>query len=367
MKCAMRAFLRIAIVATLSIVVTHTMGAEFEFVGLLRHDAVAGAHDIEVRGDLAYVAGKANRHQPGRAGRFAILDVSDPAAPSVRAVVDEKQEPAVYNAQTVLLRDEVCLLGADALLAYDIANPAAPRRTALVEHDEIARINGMIAWGDYAVAVNKAGFLNLFDIREAAKPSYLGALNTKERGNLLSPHDIARYGKHHLVVPGAGREVPVHFGIYHVSGDGESILPPSAWRCTGTISDERLAGANRIVADVRYAYVACHYSNRIGVIDLANPTSPVLIATIETQGAEPDGLALENNVLFVGAGKTVEAIDVSDPTRPRSLACYRDGPLFTLPETGRAGNAHDLVVQDDLVYVTAQRDGAVGILRFHRE
>lgn len=341
--------------------------ASLELLSVLRHDAVTGAHDIEVRGDFAYVAGKANRHQPGKAGRFAVVDVSNPQSPLVRAALSEEDSPALHNAQTVLLMDDLCLLGTDDLLAIDIADPDSPRIVATVRHDAVERINGMIAWGDTAIAANKTGQLNVFDISDPRRPDGAGSLDTRAHGNVVSPHDIARLGARHVVVPGAGREAPVHFAVYAVSRDGDTVLPVDEWRCTGTIADQRLAGANRVVVDEQYAYVACHYSNRIGVIDLADPGAPALAATIPTRGAEPDGLALQDGVLFVGAGKTVEAIDVSSPEAPRSLAVFRGGPLFTKPEEGRAGNAHDLVVRDDLVYVTAQRDGAIGILRFTRE
>jgi len=168
-------------------------------------------------------------------------------------------------------------------------------------------------------------------------------------------------------VPSAGQEAPVHFGVYEVSRDGETVLPVEDWRCVGAVADDRLAGANRVVVNGRYAYVACHYADMVGVIDLDDAAAPKLVAAMGTTGVEPDGLALQDGVLFVGAGKTVEAIDVSDPTAPRRIAHYAGGPWFTKPEAGHAGNAHDLVVQGSLVYVTAQRDGAVGILRFIRD
>lgn len=70
------------------------------------------------------------------------------------------------------------------------------------------------------------------------------------------------------------------------------------------------------------------------------------------------------SLVFAGAGKTVEAIDVSNPESPASLAHLEGEPIFTTPRNGCAGNAHDLVVRDGLVYVTAQPGGRIGILRF---
>ncbi|MFP4499686.1 MAG: LVIVD repeat-containing protein [Candidatus Hydrogenedentota bacterium] len=335
-----------------------------QLVSVLEHPAVTGAHDIEVRGSYAYVAGKANKPLGRKAGRFAIVHIADPQRPKVVGSLSESDHPALHNAQTVLLLGDTCLLGADALLAIDIADPSAPRITACIEDRTIARINGMILWNEKVIAVNKDGFLDVFSVSEPRAPRFLGAWNTRKRGDLVSPHDLARFGKRYVVVPGAGKDVPVHFAVYQVAGDDGVLRPAGDWRLAGTLSDEKLAGANRVVVHGRYAYVACHYADTIGVVALADPEQPALVTAYPTQGCEPDGLALAGDVLFIGAGKHVEAVDVSNPLHPQPLAHYEGAPLFTLPLEGCNGNAHDLVVQDGFVYVTAQRDGRIGVLRF---
>lgn len=340
--------------------------AHLQLLSVLEHPAVTGAHDIEVRGSCAYVAGKANKPLGRRAGRFAIVDISNPKRPVVVGSLSESDHPALHNAQTVLLLDETCLLGADALLAIDVADPSTPRITACIEDKTIARINGMIAWEDKAIAANKDGFLNVFMASDPQSARFLGAFNTRKNGDLRSPHDLARFGKRFVIVPSAGADVPVHFALYQVAGDDGELLPTTEWRLAGSLADERLAGANRVVVDKHHAYVACHYADTIGVIDLTDPEAPTLVTALPTQGCEPDGLALAGDVLFVGAGKHLEVLDVSNPVQPHHLGHYQGAPLFTLPQEGCAGNAHDLVLHDGLVYVTAQRDGRMGVLRFQQ-
>jgi len=330
--------------------------AGLSLLAVLEHDSLAGAHDIEVRENLAFVAGKT--------GRFAIVDVADTKAPSVLSMMNVEDEPALGNAQTVLLTGDTCLLGADALLAIDISDPASPSITHIVEDERIARINGMVQWGDHAIAVNKTGYLDVFDITDPRKPEFLGAADTRKEGNLKSPHDVATFGDRYLVVPSAGKDMPTYFGIYQISEDGEELSTAEEWKCLGTVSDPKLAGANRIVADSRYAYVVCHYSHRLGVIDLAEPGAPQLITTIRTAGYEPDGLALHGDKLFVGAGRTVEVFHVANPAEPQRVALYKGDPLFAESKGPGLGNAHDLVVKDGIVYVTAQRDNRIGILKF---
>jgi len=362
-KVSRRDFLQTMAAAAVgaSTVGLQTAGADessLALVSVLEHDGLAGAHDIEVRDGLAYVAGKT--------GRFAILDVSEAARPSLLSAIGKEDESALGNAETVLLVDDTCLLGTDALLAVDISHPAAPKITHVVDDERIDRLNGMVCWGERAIAVSKSGYLDLFDISNPRAPSLLGVADTRKKGTLRAPHDVARFGDRYLVVPSAGKEMPAYFGIYDVSRGGGEVLPADEWRCLGTVSDSSLAGANRIVADDRYAYVCCHYSHRLGVIDLADPHEPRLVTTVRTTGYEPDGLAKEGDLLFVGAGRTVEVFDIALPDTPRSIAVYSGDPLFDESDGPGRGNAHDLVVRDGFVYVTAQRDDRVGILTFRR-
>ncbi len=335
-------------------------------VSVVDDDAVAGAHDVDVRGGLAFVAGKANKYLPGRAGRFAVVDVSDVEDPTVLSALSEETSPALHNAETVLPLEDVCWVGTNALIAVDVEDPKDPRILSIVRHDKVDRINGMVRQGDRLLAASKSGRIVVFDVSDPRRPRFVGAIDTRRRGDIRSPHDIARFGEKHVAVPGAGKNVPVHFGLYRV-GDGQELHPPRDWTFVGGVSDTALAGANRIATDGSHAYVVCHYSHRLGVVDLTDPQQPALVADIPTAGYEPDGLALDGETLFIGAGRTVEAVDVSDPASPTSLTYFHGEPIFTKPVGGGEANAHDLVLHDGHVYVTAQRDGRLGILRWERD
>jgi hypothetical protein len=67
--------------------------ASLTLAAVLRDEAaLAGAHDVEVRAGIAFIAGKGFtrrnlpasgvfRYEPGRGGSLAVLDVKQPAAP----------------------------------------------------------------------------------------------------------------------------------------------------------------------------------------------------------------------------------------------------------------------------------------------
>jgi len=162
-------------------------------MSVLEDDGVAGAHDIEVRDGRAYVAGKT--------GRFAILDVSDAAHPSLVSTMSADEEPALGNAETVLLLGDTCLLGTDALLSIDISRPATPSIAHIVDDERVERINGTVRWGEHAIAVSKSGFLDVFNVSDPRVPSLIGVADTRKEGALRSPHDVARFGDRYLVVP----------------------------------------------------------------------------------------------------------------------------------------------------------------------
>ncbi len=109
------------------------------------HDeaALTGAHDIEIREGLAYVAGKGFTRrnlpasgvfpcEPGAGGSFAIVDVSRPATPKVLWFADT---PLAYeDAETVLPPGPGRLLvGTRDLFLFDVSNPATPLQLAAIE------------------------------------------------------------------------------------------------------------------------------------------------------------------------------------------------------------------------------------------
>ena len=68
----------------------------------------------------------------------------------------------------------------------------------------------------------------------------------------------------------------------------------------------------------------------------------------------------------------MEAIDLTDPQHPVSVAQYRGGDLFPSREIilhgePRYDNGHDLVYRDGCLYVTAQNASRFGILKVNNE
>ncbi len=139
----------------------------FSVAALLFDDrALDRPHDVELQGNLAFV--------PGKGGSIAVIDVADPTKPKV---LWHNHDPRkLDDAETVLPLGDYLLLGTNDFIVLDIANPRAPVVRAVVsDRAQIGRINGMAKRGDYIFAANKNGWVNVFDIRDINKPRLFAA------------------------------------------------------------------------------------------------------------------------------------------------------------------------------------------------
>ncbi|MBI1356738.1 MAG: hypothetical protein GC160_20550 [Acidobacteria bacterium] len=338
-----------------------------ELIGRLRDDgALARAHDVELLGDIAAV--------PGKGGSLALVDVSEPGRPRLAGSLS-----GLGDAETVLpIGDGLLLLGSRDLHVVDVSNPAAPAIVATVEdRPRVDRINGMARRGDSVFAACKSGYVAVFDIADPRRPRLAASVATLEKGGQRSPHDVAMLDEERIVVVDTARDTEAALRVYKVF-DGDALLPPERWEAGGGLPAVGaggafdLGGANRVAAADGFAYVGAFVPDRVAIVDLRDPWQPRQTANMPVCDIDATGLTVAGKALFVAGGECVEAIDVSDPARPRSLAQYRGGELLAtraLEADGevRYDNAHDLAYRDGLLYVTAQNDNAFGVLRVNDE
>jgi hypothetical protein len=336
-----------------------------KLVGLIHDDrALNRAHDVELQGDLAFVAGKG--------GSLAIIDVADPTAPKL---VSSLVDPVEFeDAETVMPMGNVLFLGTRDFLSIDISDPAKPRVLKKIsDRPRIDLINGMALFGNHVLTANKSGYIGVFDVSDPADPKYVEALHTAGAGGPKRPHDIAVWGNHAIVVD-TQQHQPHSVFLYRIALPGaKKPLPTAQWTLAGRVSsddnDGDLQGANRVVAwGGRYAGVGAFQPDRVGVIDVSDPARPRQLANMPVCDIDATGMAIYGAMLLVSGGECVEAIDVSNPSRPVSVAQYRGGALFPtralrLGKTPRYDNGHDLVYRDGYIYVTAQNDNRLGVLK----
>ena len=334
---------------------------ELELVGLLHDsDALNRAHDVEVQGDIAFV--------PGKGGSLALIDIADPANPRLLSSINDAE--LIEDAETVLPLGDVLLLGSRDFHALDVSDPTAPQVLKTIrQRPGIDRINGMAKAGDYVFTANKSGFVGVFDVSDPRDPQLIEAVDLRPFGQ-QSPHDIAAT-EDLLLVVSSSRETSASFRIYRALSDGLP-LPGSEWEALGalpaaTTSADDIGGTNRVAVSGRTAFVGAFVGDRVAAIDFADPAAPRQLWNMPVCDIDATGLTVVGDVVFAAGGECVEAVDVSDPAHPVSIARFRGGDLFptrrlAFRDAFRYDNAHDLVYRDGLLYVTAQNDNRFGIL-----
>jgi len=225
----------------------------------------------------------------------------------------------------------------------------------------------MVKRGDYVFAAGKDGWIDVFDVSDPGSPILVGARNTRSNGELGRPHDIDVFGDYIVVVDPAGfgrRDLPGKVGIYRVARPvtGE-LVPVTGWEQVGALANYDLAGANRVQVAGTYAFVAGSQPDKPGkvvVVDISDPARPAQVAALSFSDARgPNGLTIAGSVLFLAGGQTVEAVEITEPTRPVKLESYKCLQAFPAGHD----SAHDLVYRDGHLYVTGQNDNCLCILR----
>jgi len=331
----------------------------FSVAAILFDDkALAKPHDVELQGNLVFV--------PGKGGSIAIIEVTDPAKPHILWYRQEQRQ--LRDAETVLPLGDYLLLGTNDLISIDIRNQRAPRFCKTVsDRTRISRINGMVKRGGYVFAAGKDGWINVFDVNNPGSPILVGARNTRGSEELSSPHDIDVYGDYIVVVDPAGfgrRNLPGKVGIYRVAHPVTcELIPAMDWEQVGVLANYDLVGANRVQVAGTYAFVAGSRSDKspkFVVVDISDPARPAQAAALSFSDSRgPNGLTIAGSVLFLAGGQTIEAVDITNPTKPVKLAVYKCLQAFP---SGR-DSAHDLVYRAGYLYVTGQNDNCLCILR----
>jgi hypothetical protein len=280
------------------------------------------------------------------------------------------------DAETVLPMGDVLLLGTRDFFAIDISNPASPEVLKKIsDRPRIDRINGMARFGDHVLAACKSGYIAVFDLSDPSNPKHVESLHSQAAGGPRMPHDIAVFGNH-AIVADTEQQQPHSVHIYQIARAGSAkLLPVQEWKLTGQVSNTfnwgDLQGANRVVTwGNRYAGIGAFQPDRVGIIDISDPAQPKQIANLPVCDIDATGLAIHGSMLLVSGGECAEVIDVSDPANPRPVAQYRGGRLFPTRRlvnhpggVPRYDNGHDLVYRGGYIYVTAQNDNRLGILR----
>jgi hypothetical protein len=223
---------------SLTILDIHTNPAVPAIVGSLRDtNEFFGGYGVAVSGRYAYVAGQGVLSgQPAipdtGTGSFAVVNVSNPAAPRIVSHLDNSSLPMPWN-------------GSQAL-----------------EHATAVFVHGHYAY----VTAAYSNRLTIIDISNPSNPRIIGS-----NPNLAFPVDVAVAGHYAYVADQTQITSYANLAVVNVAN-------PARPKVVGFLKSSALSGAYRIRLHGHLAYVSAVYAATVAAVDISNPTNPVLAA-----------------------------------------------------------------------------------------
>ena len=306
----------------------------FELVGHTALGEIGWHAGLALYGDCAYVGNR-------RSGGAAIVDISDPAAPTQIGFL-----PFGPGGQPVELRvlpERALLVAADfgraRLLTFDVADCAAPAPLGALElpgapHEFYLWHDGQQALVFSAMFDHAPPDLLVIDISEPAQPEIVAEWRAEAEGiaGLLHSISLARDGSRaYLALWNGGVLVAeVELPEIRVLRDGSGAASPALF----------VAAHSAVpLEDPDYLLVTselwrCPFSAAT-IVSVADPARPYVVASVALPENRCDGLPAEDavfsahNPLVVGnlvfaswfsAG--LQVLDVSDPRQPERVAQF---------------------------------------------
>ena len=252
--------------------------------------------------------------------RLETIDISDPSAPSLLGSVDL----LAYPSDVALNGDHAFVACEDGLRVVDTSDPSMPEVVASVPTPNRAR--GLALTANLAcVAAEDAGIL-IFDVSDPTSPLLV---NTVDFFHEI--YDVAASGEYAYV--------PAIDHLYVVD-----LSPPESASVIGSLNvlpNTEIAVANGVVYASEVEFVSrAGFLDFLTMIDVTDPASPTVMGRIETSGGVQD-IAVHDQFAYVKIwGSSFDVIDVSDPTAPVMIA------TTSIPSSARS-----ITVTSDLVVV----------------
>jgi hypothetical protein len=321
----------------------YEIGDPFSIRLLGRYEEFAGCYDIEIDGNLAYLAD----------GDLRVIDISDPSSPEEVGFLN----PPANADRVAIMEDNSCLLS-DKIYTFDRSVPSNPQ--ILGDYGPFGSALTVFVDGNYAYV--DAGGLRIMDISDPARQvlvasyqipaeindifvsdnfAYLSSdsgLTILDVSNPASPFQAANLtmAANDIFVSGEYCYV-VQNGSFTILDISNPFMPSDVGGLRGFSSNAE----SYIVGN--YAFVA---DNNLKVIDIVNRTNPVLRVNRDI-AYEGYDIAILGNYAYVSAGGLL-AIDISDPLNPNVTGSYQwVGPNADIAADG----CKAFVAEDNLIKV----------------
>lgn len=306
------------------------------------------------------------------------IDVSDPATPQVTSELAYGGGLPGFESNLLVKgnRAFVKMEGIDPTIeVIDIGSPGQPQALGTVDADGWTTLIDYLppylyvdsGPGDFVVDAGGPGAPEIVTWTGVARPAYGGGACSDT--HLYQGSDTGLFvfdlGQIPLVpplgradTPGIARGVAVTDDYAYVGdwADGVQVIDPDAQAIVGSLPIE--GTVTSLVAADGYLYVG-DMANGVVVADLAQPDTPVQVATVPLENGA-DVVAVAADRVLVASGAELVLLDRSDPTAPQILGTW------TAPAAirGVAGTGDRVVLTsgDEVVIVDAADPAAISPL-----
>ena len=197
------------------------------------------------------------------------------------------------------------------LAVIDVRNPRLPRQLGAVDIGHVSR--GLAVAGNYAYIsgdTGTTGGLSVIDIRDPHNPSVVGSVTSPEIA-----YGLAVSESHAFVAVRSAYPYVYSLKVFDVSTPALPLLVGSV---------DVPYGAYSVALSGDYAFVLGGY---LQVVDVSNPLAPGLVSVAYAPGATGNfgGVTIQGDIAYAAKDRSVEVIDISDPTHPRFVGSAPSG------------------------------------------
>ncbi len=301
-------------------------------------DTPGETFDLTLVGQTLYAA--------DREGGIAVADVTDPSSPALRKVVGEAGAPgkAVFDGRYAFV---ACGIGG--LKIVDLQDRLAPVVVARVPLGcetaaSVLLQDTLLFAGSYTGGISE-GCLDIINVKSPQNPLvvgsapagvYIGDMSRREQYLLVADGNLSVYDVSDPAVPVRvggydlwyssvlllhGDYAYTDEGVFDISDPTAPVyLMPGSWGLTTT--------GFAVVGNFLYrtAYFSEGFDGYIYVYDIANPASPVTVASLYVP-QEAHWISILGNSALVGLSNRVMELDITTPEAPDTVGTCWPYPL----------------------------------------